>query len=356
MDEKHLLQDFDEHVGRYTSFVEKLRTLIIDLLGRSMAVHSVTCRAKDRKSFLTKVERAKGRYEAIEDVTDIAGVRIITYFADDVDRVAEVIRDEFVIDADNSVDKRDLLDPDRFGYLSLHYVVTLNPARVSLGEYRRYTGMKAEIQIRSILQHAWAEIEHDLGYKTVLGVPKEVRRQFSRLAGLLEIADKEFTSIRQELNTYETRLPSRIEQTPEEVLIDKSSFKAFLIASNTLRSLDQKIAKFAGGGISEMNEISYEHDVAALHDVGLTTIAQLESALCEREEFILKFAQDWLEGTTAGVGQGVSLLYLGYVLLGEAGDIGRIIKYLADNNIGGKDRHADTAKRVLETYAKIKEG
>jgi ppGpp synthetase/RelA/SpoT-type nucleotidyltranferase len=72
------------------------------------------------------------------------------------------------------------------------------------------------------LQHAWAEIEHDLGYKTALGVPRNVRRQFSRLAGLLEIADTEFASIRDRLSSYERDLPGLIEQSPDEVLLDKA--------------------------------------------------------------------------------------------------------------------------------------
>ena len=64
--------------------------------------------------------------------------------------------------------------------------------RMVLRENKAFEGLKCEIQIRSVLQHAWAEIEHDLGYKSELTIPKEVRRSFSRLAGLLELGDKEF--------------------------------------------------------------------------------------------------------------------------------------------------------------------
>jgi putative GTP pyrophosphokinase len=80
--------------------------------------------------------------------------------------VAELIEREFVIDRDNTVDKRKQLDPDRFGYLSLHHIVQLGPTRSQLVEYSSFGGIKAEIQTRSILQHSWAEVEHDLGYKS----------------------------------------------------------------------------------------------------------------------------------------------------------------------------------------------
>jgi ppGpp synthetase/RelA/SpoT-type nucleotidyltranferase len=113
-----------------------------------------------------------------------------------------MVEREFVVDRTNSVDKRTLLDPDRFGYQSLHYVAALSVARTGLAEYGRFTGLRVEIQIRSTLQHAWAEIEHDLGYKSAAGVPRDIRRRFSRIAGLLELADEEFSVIRRDLDAY----------------------------------------------------------------------------------------------------------------------------------------------------------
>ncbi|WP_242785636.1 GTP pyrophosphokinase [Bacillus cereus] len=125
-----------------------------------------------------KVEKGGNKYSTLNDITDISGIRVITYFSDDVDKVASMIQNEFEIDETNSVDKRTLLDPDRFGYLSLHYVIKLNTLRTSLVEYQRFKDLKAEVQIRSILQHAWAEIEHDLGYKSKNSIPRVVKRDF----------------------------------------------------------------------------------------------------------------------------------------------------------------------------------
>ena len=356
MDQSELLDEFDCHVSAYATFAEKLRTLVTELLGgRGLNVHSVTARVKHRDSFATKIAREEGRYETIADVTDLAGVRIITYLANDVDRIAEVLRDEFNIDMANSGDKRDLLDPDRFGYLSLHYVITLPPARVALAEYKPYAGLKAEIQIRSILQHAWAEIEHDLGYKTALGVPRDVRRQFSRLAGLLEIADKEFVSIQETLASYEQALPSQIELTPEEVLLDKASLKAFITANKYLRDFDRKIAELVGVVIRKPPESFFEFLVALLHLVGLRSVAELGRALREREALIMRFAGEWLKeyDTGTAVAHAVSLLLLSYVLIGEAGDMDRIIKFLADSNILTGPRRVKLAKQIIETCKRL---
>jgi ppGpp synthetase/RelA/SpoT-type nucleotidyltranferase len=82
-----------------------------------------------------------------------------------------------------------LWEKERFGYQSIHYLVQVSEARVALAEYARYRAMIAEIQVRTILQHAWAEIEHDIQYKSSVAMPSVIRRRFMSLAGLLEIAD-----------------------------------------------------------------------------------------------------------------------------------------------------------------------
>ena len=80
--------------------------------------------------------------------------------------------------------------------MSMHYVVSIHQNRLKFTEYKSYTNLKIEIQIRSILQHGWAEIEHDLGYKGAKGIPDEFKRDFNRISALLETADNEFDRLR----------------------------------------------------------------------------------------------------------------------------------------------------------------
>jgi ppGpp synthetase/RelA/SpoT-type nucleotidyltranferase len=201
------MEDFDNDYDRATAGMQafglKLEGLIQSTLeSNGVQVLSVMSRVKSKASVRRKLERPD-REGDISSLTDIPGIRIITFFRDDVDAVARLIEEEFLIDAERSVDKRAALEPDRFGYLSLHYIAQLNQNRSQLVEYSTYTGVRFEVQIRSILQHAWAEIEHDRGYKSEAEVPKTVRRRFSRLASLLELADDEFLGLRDEL----ARLP-----------------------------------------------------------------------------------------------------------------------------------------------------
>lgn len=144
-------------------------------------IYDLTARLKTPQSLEEKLRR-KGPYSYLQEVTDLVGLRVITYFVEDVTAVSRLLEAQFEVDWQNSADKSKLLDPDRFGYMGVHYVL-------------RQGGMAFEVQIRSILQHAWAEIEHDLGYKSRDAVPRDVRRRFYRLAGLLEVADEEFTAI-----------------------------------------------------------------------------------------------------------------------------------------------------------------
>ena len=349
-----MLKEFDSYVTIYAEFTAKLRTLTEEiLLDRGLKVHSVTARVKTRDSLAKKLLKAEGKYAVLSEVTDLVGIRIITFFEDDVDRAAKAVEAEFLVDPDHSVDKRDLLDPDRFGYLSLHYVVSLSPGRSALPEYKRYADLKAEIQIRSVLQHAWAEIEHDLGYKTTLGVPRDVRRSFSRLAGLLELADKEFVSIRESLKEYEKALPERLERAPESVLLDKASLKAFIESSSVLQDLDRRIADFAGGGVKPAYEDSLEREVAGLRFLGFESVVQVEEALHKREDIILRFAADWLSGSKGGVVETISLLYFAYVLLGEGGNLERTVKYFQLLNIGGPLERGKDASRVIETFKRL---
>ncbi|MBU2700733.1 ppGpp synthetase/RelA/SpoT-type nucleotidyltransferase [Sporomusaceae bacterium BoRhaA] len=195
-----IIETYRQNYSFYQEFTGRMESLMSILLQeQNIRVHSVVSRVKEESSLKNKLVNSNKSYAHLQDITDLCGIRIITYFEDEVNQVADFIQKEFAIDVDNSIDKRKVLAPDRFGYLSLHLIVTLSDERLQLKEYQKFAGCKVEIQIRSILQHAWAEIEHDLEYKRKALVSYETRRNFSRLAGLLEIVDLEFEKIRDQV-------------------------------------------------------------------------------------------------------------------------------------------------------------
>lgn len=202
----------------YRLFATKVEELIRSILeANGIVPHSVTSREKTATGLEEKIARGGKTYEhPLEQITDLAGVRIITYFPTDVDRILPMLKQEFTIDEKHSVDSRQTTDPSAFGYASVHLVVGLAPERVKLPEYSMFKSLRCEIQVRTILQHAWAEIEHDIVYKSSDQIPFELRRKFASLAGLLEVADREFEMLRHQ----ETEVRKRIEKTIKDDRLD----------------------------------------------------------------------------------------------------------------------------------------
>ncbi|OAI51916.1 hypothetical protein AYO46_00915 [Betaproteobacteria bacterium SCGC AG-212-J23] len=353
-----LLHAYEEEFALYEAFAAKTADLLVQLLQHAkIRIHAINPRAKTKSSFAQKISRPAAVYTCLDDVTDIAGVRVIAYFADDVDRIAEVIRREFEIDAANSVDKRALLDPDRFGYLSLHYVVSLTKRRAKLGEYSRFTGKRVEIQIRSVLQHSWAEIEHDLGYKAKVEVPAPIFRKFSRLAGLLELADEQFQKIRDELSAYAAKVPSQIQARPQDVPIDAITLVAFLGSNGLTPLLAEKIAQTQGRKVVKTPaKEAAGRCVSMLAFVGVRTISVLAKALKDHGDKILDLASSIYRiapedpRPTSPVEPATPVFYLGYVLLAKTGNADAVKKYLDEWQLGDPNTRMEFSMRLLNWF------
>ena len=140
--------------------LEAKRTQIVREVTRALEAsgigyQGITSRVKGEESLARKLLRPDKTYGSLWEVTDLVGVRVVTYFEDSIEDIASLVEKSFGIDYTNSTNKMNIAEHDRFGYRSLHYICYLKDDP----EFR------FEIQIRTILQHAWAEIEHDLGYK-----------------------------------------------------------------------------------------------------------------------------------------------------------------------------------------------
>jgi len=339
---------YEAAVANLKEFGQSLESLIAILLNQEgVRVHSVTSRVKDKASTLRKLQRPDKERD-LATLTDLLGVRIITYFRDDVDAVARVIEQEFSIDEENSVDKRVVLDPDRFGYLSLHYVARLDPVRIGLAEYRSFKGKVFELQIRSILQHAWAEIEHDLGYRSAAAVPQTVKRRFSRLAGLLELADDEFFGIRKELGEYQRSSEEAITKGDLQIGIDRDSLSSF-IQSGRIRDLDQLVTHSVGREYGDFVSPPYiDKLVNALVRNGFRTIEDIGDFLDQTRGLYIEFVGQWVKAGRrrrhpgSKTPAGISIFYV--ILLREAEKFHR-------NEISAEDLELeDAAQRYENAY------
>lgn len=346
--ERTLLEQFEQTERERQKAGEKLFRLVKDLVEDSgVDMHSVTHRLKDRDSFRRKIAKPDKHYRSLDQITDLIGIRITTYFDDGVDQIAELIENEFSLDHENSIDKRIRHDPDRFGYMSLHYVVSISADRSQQREYKVCVGHKTEIQIRSILQHTWAEIEHDLGYKSEVSVPRILQRQFCQLAGLLEIADSRFVQIREGLKTYRQELPKHIREKPREVLIDKVSLTALIESNGNIRQLDSKVAKVTGAELVQSDEF-IERLVLRFKFLGYDNLDQILDLMRTFGGDISEFANKWVtQRDFKQFNAGVSLMYLLYIYLGRQGDPEKINTFARQFGLG---KDVENFADLLITY------
>ena len=256
-----------------------------------LKIHHITGRLKKPASLADKLRRKPGRYRTLQDVTDLVAVRVITYFESDVAAVSRLLEEHHEINWDHSVDKSMMHDPDRFGYMGVHYVVKVPPEVPSFAGHVHDPPQHYEIQIRSILQHAWAEIEHDLGYKSREAVPREVQRRFYRLAGLLEIADEEFMSLHRLSRDYAATLPERVRSEPDSVFIDAQSIH-HLLGVSPVRDLDEAVAAALGVPLlTRWPDPERPQRLATLlHYVGVHSVGGLLGELRRNRTDILNFA------------------------------------------------------------------
>ncbi|MGC4044833.1 MAG: hypothetical protein QM758_13655 [Armatimonas sp.] len=299
-----IVQEYKSLKSNYDSYVSVMKHLLSSVL-TDLKIDFVTieARAKEVESFRTKIQRDDKDYtDPIKDVTDLAGLRIVTYQLEDIDKVIDVIRDNFDIDEENSVDKASVLDADRFGYLSVHFVVKLKENRITLPEYKLFTGLKMEIQIRTVLQHAWAAIDHKLRYKRRDEIPKPIRRKLYRISALLETADSEFESLRTELAKTLERYQTEVERKDYKLEIDVDSIKAYVSgapAPKSLFELSQSLGCVIIPYSPNAKRVEYSKLIEMLNLAGFKSIDEFDKLIHKKskdfKEILKDIVQKWGE-------------------------------------------------------------
>jgi ppGpp synthetase/RelA/SpoT-type nucleotidyltranferase len=261
---------YEAEIGLYQDFARSVASILERCLeDKHIKPQSISYRAKKPDEFERKAARPipgslSAKYsDPLTQITDKAGVRVITYFLSNVDEVASIISDEFEV-IERTLKASD--EPDRFGYTSLHFLVKYPDSRTQLTEYRLFNDLIVEIQVRTILQHAWAEIEHDIRYKSPSLLPEAISRRFGSLAGLIEIADREFQAIEDENRAIREDARRNLRQGRLDVIeITPDSLQAYL---------DMKY-----GSDGRMREWSYGWTTNLLRQLGFTNLAQIDECI-----------------------------------------------------------------------------
>ena len=253
-----ILQEYQDNLPRFREVEQKVKErLRKSFADAGLLVAALESRVKSYDSLAGKLELKGQKYSSLADLTDILGLRVITFYIDDVDKVASAVERLFTIDWENSIDKRKIHEIDSFGYLSLHYICSVPDF-----PYR------FEIQMRTLLQHAWANMDHDTGYKSGVEIPKRYMRNMSRLAGMLELVDDEFSKIRIELTDYRRRVQALVRSgNLDEVSIDGDTFRSYM----ELEPFSQLNRRIASMNQAEIQEVSLMPYLAVFKGMGFKT-------------------------------------------------------------------------------------
>ncbi len=289
---------FDEYMDK-RPVLDRMKQIVLDRIRQTirdnhLQVTAIEARVKTPESLVGKLIRKGYKYQSIADITDLMGARIITLFSDDVDRVAALMGNMFDIDWANSTDKRKVHDLDSFGYNSLHYICRIPESLYSDPDCPEINQTSFEIQMRSTLQHAWAAMDHDIGYKSEIETPPEYMRMFGRLAGLLELADEEFSRIRISVADYRRRMETLLQAGElSQVKLDGDTFASY-IDQKPFDSLMRRIKAINQAEVREMSFVPY---FPLIREMGMETLQDVADFIRDNEEDAYQFALSQLSKT-----------------------------------------------------------
>ena len=314
---------------------EASRLLQEALREQGIYITAMEHRVKTEKSLIGKLELKGAKYKSIDDITDLVGLRVITFYTDEVDKVAAIAKRLFDIDWQESVDKRKLHELDAFGYNSLHYICRLKTG-----------GPRFELQMRTALQHVWSTIEHDIGYKGDVKMPREYRRQFSRLSGMMELIDDEFSRLRTVLTDYRRQMLALVKNGKlDDVPLSAETFRGYL----DLQPFDRLNRRIAAVNQAEIFPVSMMSYLPVLESFKLETLGDVQHFIDENSDDAYQLAISQLALTDLDIlssNTALQYLCLVYVLKHDGGRDG--LKSLYDLINGESDANGKLADMMME--------
>ena len=324
-----LLESYHEQLPQLEQLIEQASNLLkAALREQNIQLNTFEGRIKTEESLAGKLEKKGYKYRTLHDVTDVVGIRVVTYYTDDVDKVAAIAKQIFDIDWKNSVDKRKH-QLNSFGYLSLHYICYLKEGPLRTIPF--------EIQMRTALQHVWSAIEHDIGYKGAVKLPPEFVRQFSRLAGMLEMADDEFSRLRTTMTDYRRQ-------------VQALSFQQFL----DLKPFDRLNQRIAAVNQAEIFPAPMMQFLPILESFRFTNLGDIQQFIVENSEDAYQMAVSQLAITDLDILSetvGLQNLCLVYAIKQGSGLYG--IKAIYDAINGEQDSNTALAENILRLASQL---
>ena len=345
---EELMEQYRERLPLY----QRLAVLTDEAVRKALKEQHVTVtvmeyRVKAENSLAGKLELKGAKYRSIDDVTDIVGMRIVTFYSADVDKVAAIVNELFVVDWNHSVDKRKLHRLDSFGYNSLHYICRLRQSVGTDEEPPQLYELPFEIQMRTALQHVWSTLDHDTAYKDGgVKIPNEYKRQFNRLAGMLELIDEEFSRLRNVLTDYRRQmLALEASGQLDEVDLNSDTFRRYLDMHPFAR-LNQRIAAI---NQAELYPVPLMPFLRVFQKLGLETLGDVNRLIDEHSDDAYRLAASQLGATDLDIlSESIAPQNLCYVYVLKQGGGLKELCQLLDWIKGPDEGNTTIAKGLLE--------
>ncbi len=342
-----ILEEYQEKQDVFKTMKEIiLQNLHKCLEQNNIAVTAIEARIKTEKSLVGKLARKGSKYRSLADLTDIVGARIITFYTNEVDKIAALMESLFTVDWKNSVDKRKSHKINSFGYLSLHYICSIPKSLYYDEKMPEINEYRFEIQMRSALQHVWSTIEHDIGYKSDIEIPNEYLRTLSRLAGVLELVDDEFSRLRSSLTAYRYKVDRLLKNRDfDNIPLDGESFGKYLELEPFKRLTD----KIAAINQAEIHPTPLMPFLRVLLKMGFTNLGEIERLIRDYSADAYQLALHQIGGTDLDIiasNIGIQNLCLVYQLKNGIGQYE--LTQFFDALYGESSYNAERASKLLE--------
>jgi ppGpp synthetase/RelA/SpoT-type nucleotidyltranferase len=344
---QELLTQYRQLLPIYEQMAEMIPEKLQEIFAEAgIIVAAVEHRVKKEDSLAGKLRLKGNKYHSIHDVTDVVGIRVITFYNDDVNKVASVLERLFEIDWENSIDKRKAHEIDSFGYLSLHYICRIPETAYANSEHPELNQIRFEVQMRTVLQHAWANMNHDTGYKSGVEIPKVYKRNLSRLAGMLELVDDEFSRIRHELADYRRQMQKLVASgNLSEVPLDGDAFKSYL----QIGPFDALTRRIASINQAEIQPVDLSPFLTLFEAMGFKTLGDIDALMKNYFEAAYQIACFQIGLTDIDIlSSSVALqnLCIAYILKNNGGRIG--LKWMLDTLNGPSEGNEAMADLLVE--------
>jgi ppGpp synthetase/RelA/SpoT-type nucleotidyltranferase len=225
---EELIEKFRQSRELYENLVHEMKYTLTAKLGElSLEIETISGRVKDEGSLRKKLNRDKYQEcKNLSDIPDLAGVRILCLYDSDFEEISNSI--SFILDVKSCENKVNDLGIDKMGYRDIQFIVQFG-SNYGGPRYDPLKGMNCEIQLRTVLQDAWAILSHHLVYKNEQSIPDRLKRDLNNVTSLLEIAQGVFENVKIKRREYLNHI-SNLEEEPKAFLdlpIDYDSLFAY---------------------------------------------------------------------------------------------------------------------------------